>query len=130
MTSSYSNAYHSCSMMVRFKWQRCTIYESAVDIKLVTIHIHANYEYKASRALKFWPCGPMKFFQNRIARRRPTRLLFIRGWDLHSTLTCLTTSRVWRGSFSRSLQRTLRCSRFSLERISSVQSFRRHLSKF
>ena len=28
MTLSYWNAYQSCSMMVRFKLQRCTIYES------------------------------------------------------------------------------------------------------
>ena len=36
------------------------------------------------------------------------------------TVTHITTSRVWRGSLSRSLQRTLRSSSFSLEGISSV----------
>ena len=45
LTSSYSNAYHSCSMMVRFKLQRCTIYESAAGIVFVTIRIRAYYEF-------------------------------------------------------------------------------------
>ena len=36
------------------------------------------------------------------------------------TVTRITTSRVWRGSLSRSLQRTLRSLSFSLEGISSV----------
>ena len=92
MTSSYLNAYHSCSMMVRFKLQRCTIYESVAVIGLVTIRIHAYYEFKASRAIKFAPCGSMKFFQNSIARPRPAGLLFVRGWNLHSILN-------WRAEF-------------------------------
>ena len=40
--------------------------------------------------------------------------------DCANHVTRITTSWVWRGSLSRSLQRTLRCSSFSLEGISSV----------
>ena len=45
LASSYSNAYRSCSMMVRFKLQRCTINESAAGITLVTICVHTYYEF-------------------------------------------------------------------------------------
>ena len=45
LTSSYSNAYHSCSIMVRFKSQRCTIYESVAGTALATIRIHTCYEF-------------------------------------------------------------------------------------
>ena len=45
LTSSHSNTYHSCSMMVRFKLQRRTIYKSAAGIALVTTRIHTYYEF-------------------------------------------------------------------------------------
>ena len=45
LTSGYSNAYHSCSMMVRFKLQRCTIYESVAGIAVVTTRRNFLYQF-------------------------------------------------------------------------------------
>ena len=77
LTSNYSNAYHRCSIMVKFKLLPCTIYESAAVIALMTIRIHTYYEFQASNALKFSSCGPIKFFQYSIVQQRPTGLYYL-----------------------------------------------------